>query len=1596
MRRSDSKESLFSIASTCAPGYGNWRLGERCMVSDKLGTIAYIGLTKFSTGEWIGVILDKPEGKNDGIVQGTKYFDCEKNHGLFVRASKLVRLVGTPRASSIVSSISRIPKSKYSKEFGYDVDDRVVMGGGKIGICRFLGETNFAKGIWAGIELDCPMGKNDGTVKGERYFNCLPNHGIFVTASKVSRAPVDKGSNVQIKHTKTSTMRQRTGSHGSSNSIDNMSITSFSTRPSMTPMRNNILRGAEDPVIVALQNNLKERDQHIERLMKELDLQRSEMERFFKGPYKESTPCDDKQLNEEVKKLNKKIKEFSEMVTDRDRQIEELTFQLDEVKVNNEVLVQEVDNSKGIAAKEEDDLIGAELKYQQVLVENEKLEQSLKEMSLEIELYKQKANELGNYTIDVNDKVNLITKLEGELNGQKNLYDELKKQLSAKDIKLEEDKNKIHELENRINDMKCLVKSKEHDVHNYLEKFENAQKLIDDLHKREHLFKDNSENFKIDFEHEVKKNEELKKEVENLLTQQKEKFEDMILKLEGERDLLKKEKKQLEDVAKSEGSINAKLNNLLADKENELSNMREKININNMEMEVCEEKLKKATAEIETIHKVIKNDNKLEEELMAKIKGMENTILDREKEIIDIKKSSSEVIKSLEEKITLNEETYKLKVDEMEKNIKEKQNKIDEERKMLQFKCEELEKGIRNISEKNNYHNEMEKVKTSKKIEDLLNKINILESDNEKLRIELSTTKNELAEFVDKSKEEMGKITEDFTIEVDNLKISIDSKDNKISILDHQLSEQQTENDKLKQSINDFENKLKIKDNELNKLLKEKLEATHDLECAKKFFVEVENDLKNKLDVIETERSNLANELESKKTQIANLEKNISSGDSNLESEKLKIIELLAHVSDLEKRISILKSECQEKERTILNFSDKCQILNENTKNFEKKIKENEEKISLLQSTISELSEKTKKIEDEKNDVCKILEETKENLEKCKKDNENKIINLQKEVDVLRNSNKAYEIAVKDNASECSQLSTVLKDKENEISKLNDEIKELENKLQLHLKKEAVIENEIDLLKKSHENDISEEKILSKKLSEKLEDTLKEIGEKDNLIEELKIMLASSSSSNEKEMESLHLKIKEMSDNEIVMSKEIEMYKKDLLELENKVGNLTISSGNSSQTIEELILKLETVNKILEEEKQKLHKANSEKDAISVAFEVKEKELNCLLSSKDSDICKLKEKNENTIRKLEDALKKCENYEASISQKNTSYKETLDTMNKIRDENKNIKEELESAIKTFHDEKISFEHIIANIKLEHEKVKNEFISKTSLANESYQNDIVKHVEYKNSLQNKIDILTNENEELNQKIEVILSNSKEIENNKTNVIVENKKLNDKILSLEKELIEKKVMYDDLISKHSVSEAEKIPNNSENADSLIKERDSLKEELNQKISIFLESEELWVKRYAELQHEKDELVIKLDEASIKKTDNEIILGLEHQVSFLNSIIASQEHKIKILKEDNNALKNIPYETDPLPLSISSPEKPPRLYCDICEVFDQHDTEDCPTQDQDYQEPRSVTPPPKQKSERKKLPKREYCEFCEEFTHDTSKCPENIGTF
>ncbi|ODV79959.1 uncharacterized protein CANTADRAFT_5641 [Suhomyces tanzawaensis NRRL Y-17324] len=96
-------------------------LGQRVSVRDEPGVVRFIGDTQFAPGTWYGVELDRAAGKNDGSVNGIRYFDCTKEGmvGVFVRQAlvkpaKLANSTGsrsTSRPSSQSSDIKDLTTS---------------------------------------------------------------------------------------------------------------------------------------------------------------------------------------------------------------------------------------------------------------------------------------------------------------------------------------------------------------------------------------------------------------------------------------------------------------------------------------------------------------------------------------------------------------------------------------------------------------------------------------------------------------------------------------------------------------------------------------------------------------------------------------------------------------------------------------------------------------------------------------------------------------------------------------------------------------------------------------------------------------------------------------------------------------------------------------------------------------------------------------------------------------------------------------------------------------------------------------------------------------------------------------------------------------------------------------------------------------------------------------------------------------------------------------------------------------------------------------------------------------------------------------------
>ena len=67
-------------------------VGDRCRVQpgERRGTVQFVGpVAGLAEGVWVGVEYDEPLGKNDGSVNGVRYFECTMGYGSFMRPSKV-------------------------------------------------------------------------------------------------------------------------------------------------------------------------------------------------------------------------------------------------------------------------------------------------------------------------------------------------------------------------------------------------------------------------------------------------------------------------------------------------------------------------------------------------------------------------------------------------------------------------------------------------------------------------------------------------------------------------------------------------------------------------------------------------------------------------------------------------------------------------------------------------------------------------------------------------------------------------------------------------------------------------------------------------------------------------------------------------------------------------------------------------------------------------------------------------------------------------------------------------------------------------------------------------------------------------------------------------------------------------------------------------------------------------------------------------------------------------------------------------------------------------------------------------------------------
>lgn len=102
------------------------------------------------------------------------------------------KMLNKPRA------VKKKPKPSTTTD-NLKVGDVVLLRKRGLGILRYKGPLHCDDGnvTWLGVELKTPDGKNDGTVQNKKYFNCAPNHGVFVQQVKRKIEPAELLSKIE-------------------------------------------------------------------------------------------------------------------------------------------------------------------------------------------------------------------------------------------------------------------------------------------------------------------------------------------------------------------------------------------------------------------------------------------------------------------------------------------------------------------------------------------------------------------------------------------------------------------------------------------------------------------------------------------------------------------------------------------------------------------------------------------------------------------------------------------------------------------------------------------------------------------------------------------------------------------------------------------------------------------------------------------------------------------------------------------------------------------------------------------------------------------------------------------------------------------------------------------------------------------------------------------------------------------------------------------------------------------------------------------------------------------------------------------------------
>lgn len=1097
------------------PPADDFIIGDRVWVGGtKPGFIAFLGETQFGTGEWAGIVLDNFEGKNDGSVQGVRYFQCEPKRGIFARISKLSRTPDTlktitpkpddvssehggnsvrngssnakrgsiphirpttpktglaPTHRNLSTSSSSLHKaSTPTQKPGFRLGDRVLVSGTKTGTLRYLGATDFAKGDWAGVELDEKQGKNDGAVAGKRYFECRPMFGLFAPVHKVAKLDVGTVASTpspqtrSLMNTSLRLSRERSGSQESVSSISStassvsrsrvrLGVTSLGNQQKKSPVTRQSpallqAKNSQRPSTLnlsattsALQKALKEKEEHIEQLLKERDLERAEVARAaaqvdeaegqlmnLRTENERAKEDQDElitKLQRSIQELEKEKADLNCKLDDEKRKVEDLQFQIEEEAITKDDIEirTEADGAKfreiEKAAKKEKDRA-------------DKFEQEL--ITLQIQL-KEKSERL-NSTEDTNmtylDQIEELTHKLSQAENKIRVYDSSRLEEGAKTSQVSME---LAEKSARVTELEDILSTRNREIKNLQNRLGEVEEEMKSSTSSKEKMQQTIDRMTSDLNKGNDTSNQLRSEIQQMQTQ-----------LSELRRQLNSSKERTEQLTEEKNQL-----------EQQMSEMMKNSGDSSQKLSILNEQVKDKTRKIEDLQADLSSSTqkweKLNEEIAEVKRQKENELQGLKTKHDDIAKTIHNQLEDVQIKLDKANNKMRAMTEDFDKEkedaISRKLSEINDLKKQLQQSKDELEKqevqtqAHKQVLDKITMEKDalqFEKEKTEKLVKRLEGEKETLNTDLIHARVEMTKIKND-SEQIFGDKDKLNEQIQDLKAEVERiLKVKTEV------VKDKEETEAQkdlimTERDNIQREVVKIRAEFQKKDIEMEESMKE-------VEKLRQENVHLNQSL-SLMSQQESSNEVLNQQLENSKKTLADLQSRLNTVESERDSMKAQL-EFTNLITEERKRLEdqnhLLSKEIEElaerHRKEIEGLSASKDTLQNEVDNY----------TELLRQRSEELEEKKKQISNLKNDSSslELYRNSVQKLEKERIELQDKINTLEKAVSesaVPKHNNNNIDISLSGN-SPAAKLKEEKESAQRQVDFLNSVIVDLQKK----------------------------------------------------------------------------------------------------------------------------------------------------------------------------------------------------------------------------------------------------------------------------------------------------------------------------------------------------------------------------------------------------------------------------------------------------------------------------------------------------------------------------------------------------------------------